>query len=46
MVEITTFLHSRPRGLQRLVLVNTHVLTEIVVATEGLVATWERTHKC
>jgi len=42
LVEFTTFFER----LQSLVLVNTRVLTEIVVATECLVATRERTHKC
>jgi len=51
-VGMTTFFafvpyqrEERWRGALSLVFVNTHVLTEIVVATERLIATWERTQK-
>ena len=37
---------GRLERLRSLVLVNTHVLTEIVVATECLITTRERTYKC
>jgi len=34
------------RTLLSLVFVNAHVLAEVVVAAERLIATWERARKC
>src|ERR1700759_5118375 len=47
LVEITTFFHRRGQMQTplSLMLVNAHVLTEIVLATEGLIAARERARK-